>query len=342
MGIKDDPKLTTKTIAKLAGVSIATVSRVLNHNTTVKEDTRRKILEIIEKFNVNSSPAQTAIQSSRFILVCTTSLENPFNSLIIDGIQQAASENHYQVLILQLKGEFLSFEDYDNILKKISLAGIILITSVIEQKLLELLTLSCPIVMCSEYCDVNSISVVSINNVLAARKATEYLISTGCKRIALLNSSLRWHYAQSREQGYLEALNSAGIKKNDDFIVHLPSIDYNLAFSLVSNLLALPEPPDAFFAVSDVLAVSAIHAAKMMGLRIPEDISVMGFDNIAISSMTEPSITTIGQPSVKIGYLSCELLIEKINNPACIRKKILLDIELIVRNSTRRNMIISE
>jgi LacI family repressor for deo operon, udp, cdd, tsx, nupC, and nupG len=96
------------------------------------------------------------------------------------------------------------------------------------------------------------------------------------------------------------------------------------------------DPPDAFFAVSDVFASAAIHAAKKMKLRIPEDMSVVGFDNIGLSCMNDPPITTVEQPSVQIGYQSCELLIERIRNPKAVSKGLILDTQLIVRDSTMR------
>ncbi|MDR0759177.1 MAG: LacI family DNA-binding transcriptional regulator [Treponema sp.] len=326
-------KVTVKRIADLAGVSTATVSRVLNHKTTVNEDTRQKILAVMEELNFNI-PGSSSLAASRTILLFVPDFTNPFNALIIQGIQQSAGNNHYRVFILQSKEKQLSFEDYDEAVKNHSFAGIILLSSATNQKLLELLTVSCPIVMCSEYCDVNGISFVSTDDVSAARKATEYLISCGCKKIALLNFSLNFRFSRYREQGYTEALHKAGLKKNEDWIVHLSSISYHLAYSYALHLLSQPNPPDAIFAISDVYAVAALYAAQKKGLRVPEDISVIGFDNTELSAITNPSLTTMEQPGIQIGYQSCELLIEKINNPKTVKKRIIMNTELIVREST--------
>jgi DNA-binding LacI/PurR family transcriptional regulator len=332
--MKSDSKKTIKEIASIAGVSIATVSRVMNHKGTVKENTRRKVLEVMEKFKISPSTALVTDNTSRAILLCVPHFSNPFDSLVIGGIHQSAYRNNYRVFILQSKETYLTFEDYEEALKNHSFAGIILLTSITDTNLLELITMSCPIVMCSEYCDVNGISFVSIDDVTAAKKATDYLISCGYKKIALFNGSLQFRYARHREQGYIEALNNAGSKINDEWIIHLSSVDYNLAYSYASNLLSLPSRPDAIFAVSDVFAVAVLHAAKKQGLRVPQDLAVIGFDNIEVSSMVDPAITTIEQPGTQIGYQSCELLIEKIKNPAATKKRIILDTELIVREST--------
>jgi DNA-binding LacI/PurR family transcriptional regulator len=162
----------------------------------------------------------------------------------------------------------------------------------------------------------------------------EYLISLGRKKIALLNFSLEFPFALYREQGYHEALAAAGLPQNSAWVSHLYSIDYQLAYSNALHILSLPELPDACFAVSDVYALAMIHAAKKKGIRVPEDISVVGFDNIALASMTDPSITTIAQPGTQMGYHAGELLIEKINNPETRQKRVILNTELIVREST--------
>jgi DNA-binding LacI/PurR family transcriptional regulator len=318
----------------MAGVSIATVSRVINYKSSVKDNTRRKILDLMEKNNFNSSPVLTTNQTSQTILLCVPDFNNPFNSNVISGIQQSAARNNYRVLIMQSKQLQITFEDFENILKSHSFAGIILLTSVTDIRLMELLSVSCPVVMCSEYCDVNDISFVSIDNVSAAYTATDYLVQCGCKKIALLNFSLHFSFARQREQGYLEALKIAGLEQREEWIVHISSMNYESAYSYANNLLSLPNRPDACFAVTDVYAVSVLRAAKKIGLRIPEDVSVIGFDDIELSSMTNPSITTIKQPSIQMGYQSCELLIEKINHPETSKKRLILNSELIVREST--------
>jgi DNA-binding LacI/PurR family transcriptional regulator len=328
-----DEKMTIKRIAELTGVSTATVSRVLNHKTTVNEETRRKILAVMEEQSINA-PVLSSNAGSRTILLFVPDFNNPFNNLIIEGVQRSAYHNHYRVFILQSREKYLSFEDYDDAVKNHSFSGIILLSSATNQKLLELLTVSCPIVMCSEYCDVNGISFVSTDDISAARKAVEHLISCGCRKVALINFSLQFRFSRCREQGYTAALEGAGLSKNEDWIVHLSSISYSLAYSYTQSLLSQPNPPDAIFAVSDVFAVAAIHAVQKMGLRVPEDISVIGFDNVELSAMTNPSLTTIEQPGIQMGYQSCELLIEKIHNPRTAKKRIILNTELIVREST--------
>jgi DNA-binding LacI/PurR family transcriptional regulator len=335
--MRHSEKITIQQIADMANVSIATVSRVMNHKSTVKEDTRRKILDIMEKLNFNPSSVLVTEGTSNTILLCMSELRNPFNGLVISGIQQAARRHNYRIFILQAQDVNFTFEDFKDVLHRHSFAGIILLTGVNDVRLLEMLAMSCPIVRCNESCEISGISFVCIDEVMAARKATDYLISCGYKKIALLNSSLQFPFARQREAGYQDALYKAGLEKNDEWIAHISSINYGLAFSAAMSILSLSNRPDAVFAVSDVYAITVIHAAKRLGLRVPEDISVIGFDNIELSSMMDPTITTIEQPGEQIGYQGCELLIEKIINPQTPPKKIFLDTELIVRESTARN-----
>lgn len=333
--MKNGRKITIKHVADMANVSIATVSRIMNHKGNVKEETRQKVLSVMESLDISPSASLLTDQTSNTILLCVPDFSNPFNSLVIDGIQKAAYANNYRVLILQSKETYLKFEDYESVLREHSFAGLILLTSIADPKLVEDLARNCPIVMCSEYCDINGASFVSIDDIAAARKATEYLIACGCKKIGLLNSAMQHQYARKREDGFRQALEEAGLPVYEEMIAHISSVNYKLALSHAENILRESSVrPDAFFAVSDVFAVAALRVARQNHLRVPQDISVIGFDNIEVSAMTNPPITTIEQPSFQIGYQACQLLAEKICNPSTAPRKIILGTELIARGST--------
>ncbi|MDR2551702.1 MAG: LacI family DNA-binding transcriptional regulator [Treponema sp.] len=332
--MKKIQKTTIQEIAGMAGVSIATVSRVMNHKGNVREDTRHRILTVLEKNHLNPSSVFLTDQASRTILICAAEIGNSAVHRIISGIQSAAGRSNYRVFILQSKETQLGFDDYREVLHNHTFAGIILIAAAGEPELLETITRSCPLVICAECCDTDGVSVVNIDDAGAARKAADYLVSCGCRKIALMNSSARYSCTRRREEGYTEALEKAGLERNDDWIVHISQTSYNLAFSYGTNLLSLPNRPDGILAVSDVYAIGAIHAARRLGIRVPEDLSVIGFDNISVSSMVDPPLTTLDQPMGHIGCQACELLIERIHNPLATPKKIILDAELIVREST--------
>ena len=331
-------KLTIEEIAKRANVSIATVSRIINHKNNVKEETRQKVIQAMEEldFHPQASSGLSNKQSTT-ILMCVPEFRNPFFCPVIDGAQKAAYRHGYHLLFLQAKDLYTEFNDFAAILKKHSIAGVILLSSVTSVELAQDLSFHCPVVMCSEYCEESDIPFVSIDDRAAAEQATEYLISTGRRKIALMNSSLQNKYARHREKGYRQALEKAGLVPNENWIVHLSSVTYNLAMSHALHILRQPDRPDAFFAAADVFAVGIMKAVRKAGLRIPQDVAVIGFDNIELSNMTDPPLSTVEQPSYQIGYQACELLVEKMENPNAKSRQIILDTELIIRGSTSFN-----
>lgn len=328
-------KVTIREIADMANVSIATVSRIINHKDNVKPATKKKVIKAMEELHfLPKSLPPLSNADSKIILICIPDLNNPFNNPIISGIQKAADTQGYDVLILQARNLYTDSNDYTNILKNASISGILILASVPQPELLSELALRCPVVMCSEYAEDYGVSYVSIDDVAASRKAVNYLISTGRKKIGFINGNMNFKYSRHREKGYMEALNAAALEVNPAWIAHLSAIDYQLGLSSAYHMLSLPNRPDAIFACSDLLAAGVINAARQLNLNVPHDVSVVGFDNIELTTMITPTITTIEQPCFQIGYQSCELLIEKINNPQTEIKQIMLDTELIVRDST--------
>ena len=191
-----------------------------------------------------------------------------------------------------------------------------------------------PVVMCSEHCNLPDVSFVSIDDVYSSQIAVNYLLSIGRTRIALINSQLTNAYARYREKGFLDALGKAGMQANNNWILHITEFDFDIAVSVITSLLKQTERPDALYCVSDVYGAAAIKAIQNFGLRVPEDIAVVGFDNIDLSKMVVPSLTTINQPKKQLGHQACEMLINLIENPSTPTQHILLDTELIVRSST--------
>jgi LacI family repressor for deo operon, udp, cdd, tsx, nupC, and nupG len=219
------------------------------------------------------------------------------------------------------------------LLEKIHAEGLI-ITNHVPTSILTKLNDTLPLVQCCEYDSTLPIPYVSIDDIAATRSAMEYLISLGRRNIALINGPIRYKYARQRLQGYLESLEKAGIKEDPDLILQLPDVNYDVASSAIKELMLAHKRPDAFFCVSDAYAAAVIKSCTKMGLRVPQDVMVVGFDNIDIAAMLSPTITTINQPKYQLGFSSCELLIELINNPNPSVRSILMETELIVREST--------
>lgn len=331
-------KHTIQEVAKLSGVSTATVSRVINGKDKVSEATKRKVFNAIATlgFEVRKSD-QLFDNDSRTILVCATELKNPFNVPVLDGIQNSAHKHGYDILILQTKQFYTKYSDYESVLKSQKFAGVVFLSSVTSaqlQEITEQLNYRCPIVCCSEYVEDADIPYVCINDIDAMYKSTSYVLSLGCRKVAFLNSSTKHRYAIKRDIGFRKAMTDNDIEIDERYVVTLSSVTYNLAYSNTLHLMSYDDRPDAIVCASDVFAIGAINACRKLGINVPNDCAIIGFDNIELASMSVPSITTIDQPSYQLGYQSCELLIEKITNPDIPTKKIYLDTELVVRDST--------
>jgi len=326
-------KATLTQIAEKSGVSIATVSRILNDTGRVSPATRQKVLQAIRDLEYDSAMTHTA-SLYQTILVLVPDFVNPFYANIIDGIQQTAHDNHFEAFVVQTKDAYPNPSYYLNLLKRGNFSGVLWLSSTPPAELLAVLEHHCPIVMCCEYPEDHPCSYVSIDDTTAAHRAVNYLVSTGCKKIGFVNCSLKYKYARHRREGYLRALEEAGLEFNPEWYITIPSIDYTLAYSAIFQTLNSDSVPDAFFTCSDVYAAATINAAQRLGISVPEKLSVIGFDNIETSRITQPAITTIAQPGFHMGQQACSILVEKIGNPQLPDRHILLSTELIIREST--------
>ncbi|MBS6765832.1 MAG: LacI family DNA-binding transcriptional regulator [Clostridium sp.] len=328
--------VTISQIAKQANVSIATVSRIINKSGYVKPETTQKVLQAISHFGLTPKDfhiAETATNTCS-ILVCFPDFRNPFYTEVIDGIQAAAASRGFRTFFYEASDYKNALNEYEVIMDQNHFSGLLLVHNIFDKEKLSRLRLKYPIVMCSEHCYLPNVSFVSIDDIYSSQIAINYLISTGRTKIALINSMLTNAYAKYREKGYLEAMAKAGLVPRNEWIMHVSSIDFDMAVSIISALLKKPDHPDAFYCVSDVYGAAAIKAIQNCNLQVPKDIAVIGFDNIDLSKMVVPSLTTISQPKRQIGHQSCELLLDLIENPSSPTKHILLNTELIVRDST--------
>lgn len=327
-------KATLTQIANQAGVSIATVSRILNGTGQVSPATRQKVVQAIRDLEYSSALNRVS-PVFQPILVLVPDFVNPFYANIIDGIQQTARDNNFEIFLTPTKDSYPSTSYLVNMIKQMGFSGVLWLSSTPPAQLLPVITHHCPCVMCCEYPEEQDCSYVTIDDVSAGYKAVKYLISTGCRRIGFVNCSLKYKYARHRREGYLRALQDAALEWNPEWYVSIPTIDYTLAYSAVLQTLNTGNAPDAFFTCSDVFAAATINAAQRLGIRVPEDLSVIGFDNIETSRMTLPAITTIAQPGFQMGQQACSMLVEKILNPDQPDRHMLLGTELVIRGSTR-------
>ncbi len=330
-------KITIEDIARQAGVSPATVSRVLNHRELVKADTAKQVENAMAALGYAfESTASPSIEEQPLIVLNIPGIENVFYQEVIKGARVSAKAHGCHLLINESPLDRGSIRTFCNLLHRVNAAGSILLNRASEEQLKQIRAIT-PLVQCCEYNeDASGYPYVSIDDFSAAETATGYLCNCGCNKIALINGPLSFKYAVQRQEGYLSALKKAEISVPQNWIIQLPEINYQMAYAAICRLLNSEPRPNAFFVASDIFAAAVIRAAKRFKLNVPRDIMVVGFDNIEFSTMTCPSITTVNQPRLQLGYTACEMLLEMMENPSSSPKSLILDAELVIRESTAK------
>lgn len=328
-------KVTVEDIAKFAGVSSATVSRVINHRELVKSQTVKAVEDAMNALGVDFKQSKNDLPYSRSIIVLNVQdIKNTFYQEIMDGANISAKSHGYDLIITQSSLKKDRITDFIKMLKSINAAGVILLSWLPLQSL-EAISNEFPVVQCSEYNNESNLPYVSINNYESAKLATEYLIASGRNKIAFVNGPLSYQYAVERRRGYMDAMNNSGLTIRPDWCVQLPKVDFDMAYASMRKLLESKILPNAIFAVSDILAAAAVKAVTQSGLQVPEDISVIGFDNTPISVMTSPSITTVSQPAYQLGFCACDMVHDIVSNNYLDSRAIMLNTEFIIRESTQ-------
>lgn len=321
-------------IAEKTGVSATTISRALKQPRLVKPSTLKEIYKAVEELG-GILPDNISFMSSDIrLLAIIPCLDNPFYTTIIQGIQDSANQNNCQLLIM---GETLTQYNLPQILKFISLASIsgVVVMQKVETQILDLLKMRTQIIQCSEFNEEADVSYITIDNLEATKKLMRYICTAGRKHIALVNNNpAHYTYARLRLQGYTEALKQAGLEVDPDYILTIPDGKFNATVAAVSAMLKKGKTPDAIFCTSDIMATAALRACILDGYKVPDDIMIAGFDNIDISIMTTPSITTVNQPKYDMGFMACTQLLSMIASPQKEPQKLILDTELVLREST--------
>jgi LacI family transcriptional regulator, repressor for deo operon, udp, cdd, tsx, nupC, and nupG len=323
-------------VAKQAGVSVATVSRVLNGQNTVSVKTRMKVEEAIKKLNYEPSLLGRNLRTSesRLLLILIPTISNPFYLEIIKGIEQVAISQNYNILLCETDSNPEKENIYFDLVRKKMADGIITMDPAVNVETLKKLAENYAVIQCSEYEECTGIPYVTIDNEEASYRAVKHLIQIGHHKIALMNADEKYLFARQRKMGYKRALEENGITLRKEYIISASNIGFENGQYAMKKILNLQDRPTAVFAVSDLLAIGALKEINAAGLHVPNDIAVVGFDKIDFSNMTNPTLTTIAQPMRKMGNVAARMLIEKIKGEEV--ESIILDHELVIRESTSR------
>ncbi len=324
-------------VAKLANVSPATVSRVLSNPDLVSKETREKVMEVINKVNYKPHivARQFRTKETKIILVVVPDITSAFFSRVLRGIEHVAVQNGYQVILGDTENDTEREQEYINLLLQKQADGMVLLTARQDKTKLEEISEHFPMVLACEYMDGLNVPTVSIDNISSARKATEHLIQQGHTKIAHITGPINVILSRDRLRGFQQAMMSHDLEIDSAYIQE-GDFTFESGYHQMLKLLALETPPSAVFAFNDEMAMGAIKAVKDSHMLIPEDVAIVGFDNIKMASVIEPNLTTIDQPKYEIGKKAMELLLNLINGESLQKKKFVMKDELIVRESSSK------
>jgi LacI family transcriptional regulator len=327
--------ITLKMVAERAGVSVNTASRAINNKPDISKETKKRILQIAKELGYIRNAAAVALRTKKTgtIGAVIADNRNPFYAEVLNGIEEAAREKNYHIILANTQRDYQKEEEVINLLLAKRVDGL-LITPVQDRDddIKNLIDANIPFVVVGR--DFENIEVDAVYNdeVKGGFLATEYLIKKGHKKIASINGFLHKSPAKGRLEGYKKALKKYGIPF-DDALVTVGDIDVKDGYERTKQLLEKGLNFTAIFAYNDMMAFGAMQAIKEKGLRIPEDIGLVGYDDIPFASLISPPLTTIRLKKQDLGVESVKLLLSRINGNRKKTKKVMLGVELQIRES---------
>ncbi|AUS04347.1 LacI family DNA-binding transcriptional regulator [Pseudotamlana carrageenivorans] len=339
-------KTTIYDIAKKLDITAATVSRALNDNPKISVATRKLVLETAREMNYEQNRLAKALKSGKSynVGVVVPRINTNFFGSVIRGIEETLYPEGYHIIICQSHDDERIETSNINSLLNLQVDGILMSIPNIQRDNDDLynsvLKENIPLIFFDRRKDINGVSSVTIDDFKGAYEATQHLIDQGYKRIAHISNDRRLQIFNNRYLGYKQAVIDNGLEFNENLVIE--------AFSKVEEgrrvaktFLEMDNPPDGIFSASDFSALGAIKEIKDHGLRVPEDMGVIGFSNEPFTELMELSITSVDQSPIEMGKLAAEVFLEEVNNSKNIRsqKKVVLDPQLIIRQSSLREAI---
>ena len=330
-------KLTIRQIAKLAGVSRSTVSRVINDHPNVSPEAREQVLQVVAETGFRPDPIARSLSSHRadiiglVIPVTIRSLfEDPFFPRLMQGISQGCNCHDYTLTLFLLH----TLEDEAKLFRRISrrqfLDGVVVTATRTGDPLIpQLITNQIPFVLHGRHED-SRVSFVEVDNETGAYRAVSHLVRLGRRRIALIAGPSGSLAAEDRTQGYLNVLQERRVRVDEALIQHG---DFTEASGYAAMQRLLPNEPDAVFVGSDTMALGAMRALREAGRRVPDEVALVGFDDVPQAATADPPLTTIRQPIQRAGVLAVEMLIDILENGGEPPRRIILPTELVIRAS---------
>jgi LacI family transcriptional regulator, galactose operon repressor len=332
--VDSTPRVTIRDVAARAGVSVATVSKVINGRYGVAADTTARVQAVIDDLGYEASLVAQSLRNHRtnVIGILVADLE-PFSAELLKGAADAIRDSGYEMVVYSAGGHARDRPGWERrYLSRLSgtlIDGAVLVTPTVVD-----VNYGAPIVAIDPHAGQSELPTIDSDNLRGSQLATGHLIELGHRRIAMLTGRPDLESAKLRELGYRQALAAAGIRVSED-LIRVGGYDAHQSARQARELLVRPDPPTALFAANDVSAIAAIGAAAELGVRVPGDLSVVGFDNIPESALCTPPLTTVNQPIREMGERSIELLLQLIRGQTPEMTHITLATSLVPRQTTQ-------
>ena len=328
-----------KDLAKELGVSIATVSRALRSSPEIGAEMQEKVKALAKKLNYRPNPFAQSLrkEAPRVIGVVVPNLVTHYYAAVLDGIEEEARKSGYSVISANTHEdsarEVLAIDNFINLHVEGIVACLAQDTTDYSH-FLEIAQMGIPLVFFGRTCLPDKFSCVTANGDVAAQEATQHLIDTGSRRIAFIGGPNHLDMVRRRKHGYLEALRENRIPIERELVV-CEKIDYDWALEAATRLLEAENPPDAILAFNDIITFAAFTAIKEKGLRIPEDVALMGFTDDVHAKYVTPRMSAIEDQSHEMGKVACQLLLKNINGDQKIYKEIVPQ-KLVIRDTSAK------
>ncbi|WP_181138445.1 LacI family DNA-binding transcriptional regulator [Streptomyces sp. Ru73] len=322
-------------IAREAGVAQSTVSRVLNGG-SVSDETRRRVLEVVAKYDFQPSQAARSLVGARsgLIGVVIRDLTNPFYPVMVKAMERVL---HGQGLRLSLVTDVMTADEGLALLRREGVDGVVFTSAVQDEPLAHRIRgHGIPVVLCHRTLEGFPVDQVEADNVTAGRLAADHLLELGHRRMAMVCGLAGASTAEQRGRGFREGVRAAEARTGE--AVALTEVDgaydYGTAYDAVRTLLADTEPPTALFCQNDVMAYAALNAAAAAGVSVPRELSVVGCDDVPLSAWERIDLTTVRQPLERIAQVGVELLLERLADPDAPPRHEVLPVEFVGRTTT--------
>ena len=329
---------TIKDVARMAGVSTTTVSHVINKTRFVAEATQKKVLAAVEELNYAPSAVARSLKcnTTRTIGMLVTKSTNPFFAEVVHGVEEYCYGEGYTLILCNTEGNLEKQRDYLRMLAEKRVDGLLVMCSDLDEKLLGLLERQkdTPMVIMDWGPESPHTDKIQDNAELGGYVATKYFIEHGHKKIGCLTGHSEKSTCRERLNGFKKAMNEANLPVNEEWILE-GDFECESAVEAANKFIAMEDRPTAIFCFNDIMAMALISTFEQAGLHVPDDISIIGYDNIDLAPYFSPPLTTIHQPKRRLGKTAIEILMARVKDKDHEHRVFEMAPELVVRKSVK-------